>query len=76
MIPFSRLRTTALLLSLAVASTGSAQNLLIENVTLLDGAGGPAESGVWVVVEDGRITAVDNAVLDGPQGATALSTLR
>ena len=69
----SQVRATALLLSLAAASTAGAQNLLIENVTLLDGTGAPAVAGAWVAVEDGRITAIDNAPLEAPEGAVTLN---
>ena len=66
-------RLTALLISLAAVSTAGAQNLLIGNVTLLDGTGGPAVAGAWVAVEDGRITAIDNAPLEAPEGAVTLN---
>ena len=69
----SQARATALLLALAAASTAGAQNLLIENVTLLDGTGGPALAGAWATVENGRITAIDNAPLEAPEGAVTLS---
>ena len=66
-------RFTALLISLVAVSAAGAQNLLIENVTLLDGTGAPAVAGAWVAVEDGRITAVDNAALEAPEGAVTLN---
>ena len=69
----SRMRGAALLISLAAASTAVAQDLLIENVTLLDGTGALAVSGAWVAIEDGRITAVDNAPLEAPEGAVTLN---
>ncbi len=69
----SRMRGIALLISLAAASTAGAQNLLVENVTLLDGTGAPAVAGAWVAVEDGRISAVDNSPLDTPEGAVTLN---
>ena len=69
----SRMRGAALLISLAAASTAVAQDLLIENVTLLDGTGAPAVAGAWVAVEDGRITAVDNALLEAPEGTVTLN---
>ena len=69
----SRMRGAALLISLAAVSTAVAQDLLIENVTLLDGTGAPAVAGAWVAVEDGRITAVDNALLEAPEGAVTLN---
>jgi len=69
----SALRSAALLIAFAVFPPLKAQNLLIENVSLLDGAGGPAVAGMWVAVEDGRISAVDNAPLEAPDGAAILS---
>ena len=42
-----------LLFAFTTASTATAQDLLIENVSLLDGTGGPAVAGMWVAVEDG-----------------------
>ena len=66
-------RFTALLISLAAVSAAGAQNLLIENVTLLDGTGAAAVAGAWVAVEDGRITAIDNAPLEAPEGAVTLN---
>ena len=69
----TRTRFTALLISLAAVSTAGAQDLLIENVTLLDGTGAPAVAGAWVAVEDGRITAIDNAPLEAPEGAVTLN---
>ncbi len=69
----SSLHTGALLLAVAAFSPLQAQDLLIENVSLLDGSGGPAIAGTWVVVEDGRISAVDNAPLQAPDGAVVLN---
>ncbi len=69
----TRTRCTALLILLAAVSTTGAQSLLIENVTLLDGTGAPAVAGAWVAVEDGRITAIDNAPLEAPEGAVTLN---
>ena len=69
----TRTRCTALLISLAAVSAAGAQNLLIGNVTLLDGTGAPAVAGAWVAVEDGRITAIDNAPLEAPEGAVTLN---
>lgn len=63
----------SLLLALTATSTASAQDLLIENVSLLDGTGGSAVAGMWVAVEDGRISAVDNAPLEAPDGALTLN---
>ena len=71
--PRRLIASAALLLALTAAPTAGAQNLLIENVSLLDGAGGPAVSGIWVAVEEGRISAVDNAPLEAPDGALVVS---
>ena len=71
--PHRLIAAAALLLALTAAPTAGAQNLLIENVSLLDGAGGPAVSGIWVAVEEGRISAVDNAPLEAPDGALVVS---
>ena len=62
-----------LLTALLCASTAGAQDLLVENVSLLDGTGGPAVAGMWVAVEDGRVSAVDNAPLEAPDGAVILN---
>ena len=69
----SRMRAAALLISLAAASSAGAQNLLIENVTLVDGTGAPAVAGAWVAVRDGRISAVDNTPLEAPEDAVTLN---
>ena len=69
----SRMRAAALLISLAAASTAGAQNLLIENVTLVDGTGAPAVDGAWVAVRDGRISAVDKAPIEAPEDAVTLN---
>ena len=70
--PRSRMFAT-LLFAFTAASTAGAQDLLIENVSLLDGTGGPAVAGMWVAVEDGRISAVDNVPLEAPNGASTLN---
>ena len=71
--PRRLIASAALLLALTAAPTAGAQNLLIENVSLLDGAGGPAVSGIWVAVEEGRVSAVDNAPLEAPDDALLLN---
>ena len=63
----------ALLLAFTAASTAGAQDLLIENVTLLDGTGAPAVDGAWIAVKDGRISAVDDAPLQAPEGAITVN---
>lgn len=63
----------ALLLALSTVSTAGAQELLIENVTLLDGTGAPAVSGAWIAVKEGRISAIDNAPIEAPDGAVVLN---
>ena len=62
----------AALAALAVMTPATAQNLLIENVSLLDGTGGDAVAGMWVAVENGRISAIDDAPLEAPLDAVVL----
>ena len=66
----------AALAALAAMTPATAQNLLIENVSLLDGTGGDAVAGMWVAVENGRISAVDDAPLEAPSLAPLSWTAR
>ena len=60
-------RTGLLPAMLAFAASPALADLLIENVTLIDGTGRPAKSGMWVLVEDDRITRIDNAAVNAPR---------
>ncbi len=56
---------------LALASAAGAQDrpLVIEGVTLIDGTGRPAQSGVTIVIEDGRFRSVTTQKVVSPAGA-------
>lgn len=58
----------ALLLSAATVRA----DLLIENVTLIDGTGRPAVPGVNVLIEGERITQVSRAPVEAPDGASRI----
>lgn len=63
----------AAVLSLAfLFSPAAAQDLLIENVTLIDGAGAPPRSGVSVLVDDGRIARIVGANDAQPEAASRI----
>lgn len=52
-----------------VTATAASADLVIENVTVIDGTGRPAMSGVTVVVEDDRISRVSRGGAEAPRGA-------
>lgn len=62
------LRLVAVVAAIACGGTASA-DLLIENVTLLDGTGRPAQPGMSVLVEGERIARVLPGRIDAPRGA-------
>ena len=45
--------------------TPAAPSLLIRNVTLIDGNGGPPQAGVNVLMRDGRVSSVGSGAVDG-----------
>ncbi|MFK7886793.1 MAG: amidohydrolase family protein [Gammaproteobacteria bacterium] len=49
-----------------MAVTASAQSLVIENVTLIDGTHGPAQDKMWVSVQDDQIVAISPGAIDAP----------
>lgn len=63
----------SIVLSLSLFWPGPAcADLLIENVTLIDGTGRAPQAGVSVLVEDDRITRVSDAAIDAPRGTTRI----
>ena len=50
-------------------SVGFADTLLIENVTVIDGTGGPPDAGAFVLIEDGRISRVSRSEIERPEGS-------
>lgn len=53
---------------LLVSTAVSAQSLLIEHVTLIDGTGRPPAPDMFVLVTDGRIAKIQNQPLEAPVG--------
>jgi imidazolonepropionase-like amidohydrolase len=49
-----------------------APSVVLRHVKLIDGTGGPAQSGRTIILQGGRITAVGPASLRAPKGATVL----
>jgi imidazolonepropionase-like amidohydrolase len=54
-----------------IASGAAAQTLSLTNATLIDGTGSPAQPGVTIVIEGGRVRAI-GASAQAPAGATAV----
>ena len=50
-------------------SLGFADTLLIENVTVIDGTGGPPYAGAFVLIEDGTISRVSRSEIERPEGS-------
>lgn len=64
------LRLLGLAAMLLAAAGAGAADLLIRNVTLIDGTGAPAQAGVTVQVRDGRILAIHRKPPRGIRGET------
>jgi imidazolonepropionase-like amidohydrolase len=58
---------------LALLSTGAAADLAVTDVTVIDGTGGPAVPGQTVLVENGRIAAIQPAAHPIPAGTRRLA---
>lgn len=57
-------------LALPVSAFATQQSaLLIEDVTLIDGRGGPAIEGAWVSIEDDRIVRISRGPIEAADGA-------
>jgi imidazolonepropionase-like amidohydrolase len=54
-----------------IASGAAAQTLSLTNATLIDGTGSPAQPGVTIVIEGGRVRAI-GASAQAPAGATVV----
>jgi len=66
---FARIASSLLLLSLiGNISNASADTLLIENVTLIDGTGRPPVAGASVLVDGDRISRIARGSIDAPRG--------
>ena len=66
---FARIASSLLLLSLfGNISNASADTLLIENVTLIDGTGRPSVAGASVLVDGDRISRIARGSIDAPRG--------
>ena len=62
---FSRaIAVVCLIVSVAAQTARSSPSLLIKNVSLIDGNGGPVRPGVNVLARDGRIASVDAAATE------------
>ncbi len=59
--------TLAVIAGFAAAVSASADSLLIENVTLIDGTGRPSVPGSSVLVEGDRITRVERGAIEAPR---------
>ena len=69
----ARIASSLLLLSLfGNISNASADTLLIENVTLIDGTGRPSVAGASVLVDGERINRIARGSIDAPRGTTRI----
>lgn len=67
-----RTRFIPCILALLLPAAAAQADLLIENVTLIDGTGRAPVAGVNVLVEGERITQVSRATVNAPSGATRI----
>lgn len=55
-----------------IGAQAAASSVMIENVTIIDGAGTPPQAGMAVLIDGERIARIDNAPFPAPEGATRI----
>ena len=69
---YIRIQAGILCIAMLGIAPASADSLLIENVTLIDGTGRPAVAGASVLVDGERISRIARGSIDAPDGATRI----
>jgi imidazolonepropionase-like amidohydrolase len=65
-------RAAAMLLALGAVHSAGASDIVIENVTIIDGAGSPPRVGQHVLIRRDRIARIDDAPIETAKGASRI----